>query len=61
MQRCSIEAPSSRVVWGRPPPRKKIIFKTSEIAFQAYFDQKFVLIDLWLYISTKCEIDNLQY
>ena len=31
-----------------PPPRKKGILETSEIAFQAYFDRKLVLTDLWL-------------
>ena len=41
----------AREVWGHalpppppPPPGKKISFKTSEIAFQAYFDQKLMLI-----------------
>jgi hypothetical protein len=30
------------------PPRKKCVFKTSKIAFQAHFDHKLVLTDLWL-------------
>jgi hypothetical protein len=32
-----------RGVWGAPPG-KKISFRTSETAFQAYFDKKLVLI-----------------
>ena len=30
------------------PQERKVILETSEIAFQAYFDQKLVLTDLWL-------------
>ena len=42
-----------------PPPWKKPILETSEIAFQAYLDQKLVLTDLWLkntYLLNKCGI-----
>ena len=41
------------------PPGKKVTLETSEFAFQAYFDQKFVLTDLWLkntYPLNRCGI-----
>jgi Trk-type K+ transport system membrane component len=45
--------------FGGMPPREKIVFKISEIAFQAYFHQKFVSIQsnsghfyVYLIIST---------